>query len=173
MVSSRGPCPSLRDRALMWLAQREHSRQELAQKLHRWLRLVEQSAPAGTDAEPTEPAALAAEVDALLNALQLDGSLSDQRFVESRVNARISRYGNRRIEQELRRYGVDLEAQLRAQLQLTEADRARRVWNAKFGCPAADDSARVRQMRFLAGRGFSADVIRRVVSCDEDEGSPP
>jgi regulatory protein len=37
------------------------------------------------------------------------------------------------------------------------------VWRKKFGAPGEDASARVRQMRFLAGRGFSADVVRRVV----------
>jgi regulatory protein len=35
------PTPSLRQRALMWLAQREHSRRELQDKLQRWVRALE------------------------------------------------------------------------------------------------------------------------------------
>ena len=46
--------------------------------------------------------------------------------------------------------------------------RARAVWGRKFGCLAEDAAARARQMRFLAGRGFSAEVIRRVVSGEDD-----
>ena len=37
------------------------------------------------------------------------------------------------------------------------------VWRRKYGTPAADAAGRVRQMRFLVGRGFSSDVVRRVV----------
>jgi len=35
------PTPSLRQRALMWLAQREHSRRELQDKLQRWVQALE------------------------------------------------------------------------------------------------------------------------------------
>ena len=35
------PRPSLRQRALMWLAQREHSRRELQDKLQRWVQALE------------------------------------------------------------------------------------------------------------------------------------
>jgi len=36
------------------------------------------------------------------------------------------------------------------------------VWLKKFGGPASDAHERARQMRFLAARGFSGEVIRRV-----------
>jgi regulatory protein len=43
------------------------------------------------------------------------------------------------------------------------------VWARKFGGePPPDAAARARQMRFLAGRGFSADVIRRVLQGSDD-----
>ena len=45
-----------------------------------------------------------------------------------------------------------------------ELQRARAVWCKKYGAPAVDAVARAKQMRFLAGRGFSLDVVRRVVS---------
>ena len=42
--------------------------------------------------------------------------------------------------------------------------RASEVWRRRYGEVAADASERARQMRFLASRGFSGDVIRRIVA---------
>jgi len=165
--------PSLRGRALMWLAQREHTRQELAQKLRRWVKALQARPPLGAQRETPAPVPDAGCIESLLDKLQADGHLSDQRFVESRVHARIARFGNRRIEQELRRYGAALDEPGRAELRASEAERARQVWDAKYGRPGANPAERSRQMRFLAGRGFSADVIRRVVAGEiaEDDAS--
>ena len=44
----------------------------------------------------------------------------------------------------------------------TELARAQEVWRRRFGHPPADAAERARQMRFLAGRGFEGDIIRRV-----------
>ena len=152
----RGPAlAALKVRALKWLAQREHSRSELRAKL---LRLAARP-PEGDDA----PADAGTEIDALLDWLAARGYLSDVRFVESRVNARQARYGNLRIRDELRRHGTALDAGTEQTLQATEFERAREVWARKFGAAATDAAARVRQMRFLLGRGFSPEVVRRVV----------
>jgi regulatory protein len=51
----------------------------------------------------------------------------------------------------------------------TELDRAREVWRRRFGALAVDAAERARQMRFLAGRGFEGDVIRRVVQAGDDD----
>jgi regulatory protein len=138
---------------LQWLSQREHSRQELRAKLLR-LAAVEQ-----------------AEVEALLDQLTAQGHLSNTRFVESRVHARHARYGNRRIEMELRQHGLAPDLELREQLRATEMARALEVWRKKFGHRAADASGRARQMRFLAARGFSAEVVHKIVSGDHDNES--
>lgn len=170
---------SIKVRALQWLAQREHSRSELRDKLLRLLqrnnRLTNNAtnatnATSADDAEidaadPDDPAPAdpAAEVEALLVWLEAHGYLSQARFIESRINARQGRYGNQRIRQELKQHGVTLDAEGRQALQLSEFDRAQEVWRKKFDAPAGDAAARVRQMRFLAGRGFSLDVVNRVV----------
>lgn len=166
---------SLKVRALQWLAQREHSRQELHDKL---LRLLQRSALADAAAAQgdecadggvhdgvggIDPAAAAAEVDTVLTWLEQNGHLSNARFVETRVHARLSRFGNRRIQQELQQHGVSLDADTRHALQQSELSRAAAVWRRKYGAPATDAAGRVRQMRFLVGRGFSVDVVRRVV----------
>jgi regulatory protein len=161
----RGAPPSLKGRALQWLAQREHSRAELRRKL---LRLARQRALDHADSGSVDAATgvvdPAAEVDALLDWLVAQRFLSDIRFVESRVNARSARYGNLRIRQELERHGAALDAATAERLQASELARAKAVWARKYGStPAKQAAERARQMRFLAGRGFSAEVIRQVV----------
>ena len=55
------------------------------------------------------------------------------------------------------------------QLRSSEVERARAVWRKKFAAAPQDATARARQMRFLAARGFSGDTIRKVVGgSDED-----
>lgn len=176
MPFSRKP-PSLKARALQALALREHSRSELRRKL---LRPVRQrpgagSPPAqgGEPGGPTEPGpatnthSTSAEVDALLDELQAQGLLSAERFIESRVHARAARFGNRRIQAELAQHGLQLDAQSAQALRASELDRARAVWERRYGGAPSDPppppAERARQMRFLAARGFSPEVIRRVV----------
>ena len=157
------PPVSLKARALQWLAQREHSRMELRRKLL-WARRQDevQSGELAGDAS--------AEVDALLDWLAEHRYLSTQRFVESRVHARSARYGTRRIAHELGQHGMALDAATAEQLDASERARARAVWHRRFGpVPASDAAARAKQMRFLAGRGFAADVIRSVVRDGHDE----
>lgn len=192
---------SLKVRALQWLAQREHSPQELRGKLLRLLldrrpdHRADKRFAHGSDRRPDERgstrpladgpsatglssaaeplpapdvAAAAAEVDELLLWLSQHGYLSPQRFIESRVQARQARFGNVRIQRELKQHGLALDASERQALRDTEFERACEVWRKKYG-PAdppapADAAARVRQMRFLTGRGFSPEVIHRVLA---------
>lgn len=157
-LSSRGL--SLKGRALAWLAQREHSRSELRAKLLRHLK-------AQADGEADDPSVV---LDPLLDWLEQHRYLSDARFAEGRVHVRAARYGNQRIRQELSRHGVTLDAEADQQLRDSELQRAQDVWRRKFGGEVAvDAAARAKQMRFLAGRGFSADVIRKVVRCSDDD----
>ena len=156
------PPPSLQARALGWLAQREHSRSELRRKLLRAARLSESESEAEPAAEPADDTP--EKVDRLLDALQAKGLLSEERFVESRVRVRAPNLGTRRIQMELARHGLKLAAQPLQQLRDSELQRAAQLWQRKFGAPALDPRERARQMRFLAGRGFSGEVIRRVLA---------
>ncbi|MFN5049169.1 regulatory protein RecX [Roseateles sp.] len=179
---------SLKMRAIALLAQREHSLMELRGKLLRLARAraAERAAQAEAAAafaeeggaqtpamlEPESGAAspdLEIEVDTLLVWLQAQGYLDESRFVESRVHARAARYGNRRIQQELSQHGLSLDAEAHARLKDSELERAREVWRRKFGGAAPEDaSARAKQTRFLVGRGFSSEVVRRVLRGDHD-----
>lgn len=160
---------SVKVRALQWLAQREHSRNELRDKL---LRLL-QGRASGDEAAAPGRDEVAAEVETLLQWLESHGYLSQARFVESRVHARQSRFGNLRIQQELKQHGVALSADAQQALRQSELERGREVWRKKYGAPAEDAAGRLRQMRFLAGRGFSMDVVRRIVSRGSKHGDEP
>jgi regulatory protein len=164
-VAAARPPLSLKARALQWLAQREHSRVELRRKLLRAAR--EQARAAEVVADDEDPAV---EIDTLLDWLVAERHLSEARFVESRVHARQARFGQRRIAQELKQHGAALDADSAQRLRATEFDRARAIWARKFGAsPTADAASRAKQMRFLAGRGFAGDVIRRVVQGGSDD----
>ncbi|HMN78156.1 MAG TPA: regulatory protein RecX [Burkholderiaceae bacterium] len=177
---------SLKARALQLLAQREHSRLELrrkllahAERLAREQAADEARAGPGSDA-PGEPAAtrsrrappspqIEAEVDALLDELAASGIASEARFVETRVRARAARHGNLRIVQELARHGLQLSADEARDLKASEYARAKAVWLRRFGAPPSDAAGRARQMRFLAARGFSADIVRRLLRGADDD----
>jgi regulatory protein len=142
--------PDLRARALRLLARREHSRAELQKKL----------AP---------HAESEAQVAVLLDALQAQCLLSDERYAGQRVAARAGRFGNARLEQELRGAGVG-EAETEAALAAggDEGERCRAVWIKKFGTAPASLEERAKQTRFLQYRGFSSAAIRRVLRGDAE-----
>ncbi|XHS79633.1 regulatory protein RecX [Burkholderiaceae bacterium UC74_6] len=157
---------SLKARAIALLAQREHSSIELRRKLIRIAR--ERDSKLIPDADASEPADPSEEVDALLAWLRAQGYLNESRFVESRIHARSSRHGNLRIRQELAQHGLTPDAEQLEKLKDSEFERARSIWQRKFGGAAQqaepqEPAERARQMRFLVGRGFSSEVVRRVL----------
>ena len=211
------PKPSLKMQAIGFLSRREHSRQELREKLlaslrkraredaalaaaeERTAREVAEALQAmpsngiddafappmaaigggdrdgdrdrdrdadvtnGNDAQDPE-----AVVDQLLDWLVANKYLSDQRFVESRVNARAGKQGALMIKHELSRHGLVLEPEQAVALRESEFARAQALWQRKFGDVAADPRARAKQARFLASRGFASDVVRRIVGGEEE-----
>lgn len=162
---------SIKASALRWLAQREHSRNELRVKLLRLLarRAAQQPLERADDLAASHPAV---EVEAVLDWLESGDHLSQQRFIESRVHARQARFGNVRIRHELQQHGLSLDDTTRQALQQTELRRAAAVWRRKFKLPAVDAAERMRQMRFLAGRGFSPEVVRQVLRfVDDSDGN--
>jgi len=118
-------------------------------------------APSPTDdLQLTDPEAA---VDQLLDWLTANKYLDEARFVESRLNARSRKQGTLRIKLELSRHGLALEPEQAVALRETEFARAQALWQRKFGAAAADARERGKQARFLAARGFAADIVRRIV----------
>ena len=155
-VKKSGFAISLKGRALRLLAAREQSRTELEKKLK---------------AHEETPGQLAV----VLDELQAKEFISEARVVESVINRRQAKLGASRIRQELFSKGINKEAVIEAMagLKATELDRAKELWRRKFGVRSDgqpfDRAAQAKQMRFLAARGFSGDVIRRVMAPSDDE----
>jgi len=150
---------SLKSRALQLLAQRDQSRLELRRKLLAHARRREAD-PAG-DAD-IDPGAVV-EVDALLDWLEANRFLSDVRFAESRVHARAQRFGVQRIRSELAQHAVELSPELAASLAASEIERAADVRARRFARLPASASERAAQSRFLLGRGFSPELVQRLM----------
>ena len=149
------PAPSLRGRALRYLAAREHSRAELERKLR----------PHAPEPE---------ELGQLLDEFQRRDLLNESRMVESLLHRRAGRLGAARLRQELNQKGIDRDSVHEAieRLKSTELGRASQVREKKFGSVPPDARAQGRQMRFLASRGFSAEVVRQAVRGAKDEDEP-
>jgi len=150
--SSR-PARSLKARAIAYLSRREHSRAELARKL----------APFVEEGDPLDP---------LLDLLEREGWLSNERFAESVLNRRSARMGANRIVSELRQHKLDdsLIQSIGAQLRDTERARAQAVWRKKFGELPQSPADRAKQIRFLTMRGFSQATISHLLRGDDDRG---
>lgn len=146
--------PSLRERALRHLARRDHSRQELIRKL----------SPYGSEDE----------IEAVLARMSELGLQSDPRYAEALVRSKSSRYGKLRLRHELARRGIDstlIDEVIEHECVASELDRARAVWQSRFGCPPADRNEWARQARFLQTRGFSTDVICKLLKENPDESA--
>ena len=138
---------SIRNKAMDLLARREHSEQELRQKLK----------TRAYDADA---------IDEALQALKADRLQSDERFTETYVNHRFNAgVGPLKIRYELRQKGVSdeladvfLEPLSDQWDELMTRQRVR-----KFGAPIPDDYAeRMKQARFLQNRGFSPESVMRL-----------
>lgn len=144
--------PSLKNRALRLLTNREHSRNELERKL-----------------APYEEAP--GQLAKVLDELAAKDFISHERLVASVVYRRSAKVGVRRVAQELQQKGiapVEMQEAIAA-LKSTEMDRARAVWLRKFGVAATTPQEKARQLRFMASRGFGAEVLYKVVGDPEDD----
>ena len=141
--------PSLKGRALRLLSQREHSRAELERKLRKY---------------EQEPGTLAQALDELA----AKDFISEARVVQSVLHQRASRMGAARVRQELLHKGIAPEAVAEAIAALagSELQRAREVWQQRFGTPPHDAAERAKQMRFMLARGFAAGVVAKVLRED-------
>jgi regulatory protein len=139
--------------AMRLLTRREHSCQEIKQKL--------------------QHKGFAAElVDKITDQLQQEGLLSDARFAENYLRSRCNKgYGPRRIQQELKQRGTSDEI---ISATVIEDDPewfelARKVREKRFG-KALPGSVpeRMKQQRFLQYRGFNQQQLKYAVSEDTE-----
>ena len=138
---------AVRRTAMDLLARREHGRVELTRKLRQ----------RGAPPELIEP-----ELDRLTE----EGLLSEARYLESFVSYRArSGYGPVRIREELGQRGLaraDIDLALR-ECGIDWREQMAEVWQRKFGEQPSDAKERAKQGRFLAYRGYSMDMISRLL----------
>lgn len=137
------PLPPIRDRAMFYLARREHTNQELSRKLLH----------AGYPGD---------EIKAVLEELNQRGWLSSQRFAENYVMQKQSKFGNQKLAYELRQKGVEesvIQEALAGAIE-TELERAGIVWQKKFVAAPNSPAETAQQVRFLQSRGFTNETIR-------------
>lgn len=159
-------------KAVAILSSREHSEKGLRERLLRYTDDVD-------------------AINAVISRLQRENWQSDERFVSTFVQSREHRWGNQKILQALSQHDLDSEqlSELKEDLKESEYQRAREVWIKRFGAKYGVDlydteisvdyesldeaeqesfeaqaKDKAKQMRFLASRGFSADVVYRVVN---------
>lgn len=149
------PARSLLSRAIALLARRDHSRAELARKLARYLTEGDDSA----------------ELIRVLDELDRNQLLSDERLAAAVARNRRQRFGDARIRHDLRRFGVadEVSAIALATLAGSEVARAHEVWSKRFNALPTSAAERAKQARFLQSRGFSLDSIFRVLRAKADD----
>lgn len=129
------------------LARREHGRVELARKLR------QRGAPPDL-------------IEQALDRLCEQGLLSESRYLESFVRSRANAgYGPLRIREELAQRGLpraDIEQALRDS-GFDWNEQLRELWQRKFGQLPADAKERAKQGRFLSYRGYSLELISRLL----------
>jgi regulatory protein len=112
-------------------------------------------------------------VEAVLSSLQDEKLLSDARFVQEFVSARVRRgSGPMKIRAELRGRGVtgELVTEALAGLKAGSAQGAEAARRKRFGESLPKDmQERSRQARFLQQRGFSMDDILKALKGDLEE----
>jgi regulatory protein len=143
---AKKPEISLRARAMRYLARRDHSRAELQSKL---LPFVQEGD----------------ELVSVLDDLVAHDWLSDTRAASQLVHAKRNRFGTQRIVHELRQKGIpnNLIDEAMPELNESELDSAMVVWQRKFGTIAQDEKEKGKQVRFMQSRGFSLDIIFKVM----------
>jgi len=138
----------LKVRALRFLTRREHSRAELASKL----------AP-----HAESPQAL----EALLDDLTQRKQLSDERYAETRAHWLSRKYGAAKVRQDLKEHGV-ADALIERVSAEGDLEKARTILARKYRAPATTREEKAKRARFLQSRGFSYEIIRRLLSTGDE-----
>jgi len=140
----------LKQRALRYLVRREHSRAELERKL-----------------SPHAPSQQA--VQEVLEHLLSRKHLSDERFAQERARSLSRKYGPAKIRQDLKARGI-ADQVIDGVCDGDELERARAILQKKFPAKTETREEQARRACFLQGRGFSAEVVHRLVLRGEDAG---
>jgi regulatory protein len=169
---SAPPSPrTLKTRAVYYLSKREHSRVELAKKLSQPTVKARQAAFVHKIELPAAPSAEL--IESVLDDLQRQGFLNDERFAHGLARKNAIKHGAARVMASLGQHKLDANTtqQLAQQLKESELSRCYDVWARKFDLINHDEldylqaqAAMGKQGRFLMQRGFSGDAVKKVLN---------
>lgn len=156
-----------------YLSKREYSYVELAQKLKPYAASELENNDEYADFE-INPNDFDDKIKVILDDFKQRGWLSDERYAEQMSHARQRKFGSQRIANELRQKGVadEVIAEAIESAQANDLDNARVIWQKKYGQAPKDRNEWAKQARFLQGRGFGFDIIKRIIAesaKDDDE----
>ena len=160
LIDPKKMLEKIRRHALYLLARRDHTRQELWQKLSR--------------KDYPKP-----DIDSVLTRLEEAELINSARFAENYTHYRRRKgYGPKRIIMELQAKGVD-EAVIAEHVEITDNAwfaELSTIWHKQFkGRLPADQKNYGRQMRFLYNRGFTQDQINKLfkqIKLTDDDDDP-
>jgi regulatory protein len=151
-------------RAIWYLSRREYARLELKQKLSHafsdteWQRI---------ESSPSTPEL----IESVLEHLAQNNWQSDARFANQISKTKGERYGSARVKQTLNQKGLAREIidEKINELAESEPQRAYEVWQKKFGQLPTNSAEYAKQTRFMAYRGFSFDLIKKILKGDIED----
>lgn len=131
------------------LARREHTRRELKEKLLR-------------------RGFSEAEFDSVLDACEEKGWIDEHRYVNVYLRSKRNRFGIRKLLSELESKGISRKVlqKFKGEILLGEFEAARLIWSKKFSETPINPVERSKQVRFMIGRGFEQETIKRVLSLE-------
>jgi regulatory protein len=133
------------------LGKREYSRAELRKKISVYAESL--------DIEKDD-------IEDMLSELEKDSWLSDKRFTEQFIFSRKNKFGIKKIAHELRTKGVNdlIISHAIDSIRSEEFSLAQKIWEKKFKGLPIDNQEKVKQIRFLQGRGIDPFIIQKILS---------
>ena len=163
----------LRNKATYYLSLREYSYQELRKKLRNSaLKDFEVNTEnAKDDLSPDTNIQVSLDwlyqaADEVVDDFKARSLLSDARFTEQVIHARKAKFGSSRIAYELKQKGIDesLVSAAIANVKADEFTNALDICRKKYKATPQTREEWAKQARFLQSRGFSFDVIKKVLN---------
>lgn len=139
---------NLRQKAFELLARRDYAYHELSTKLLTYTQ------------ETTA-------IKQLLDELVAQDWINDDRFIKNFITRKATRYGPQKLKYLLQQktHNQELVAENLKTIAIDELENARKVWLQKFkGHIATEQKDKNRQIRFLLSRGFSLNIIFKIIN---------
>lgn len=147
MYTKNNVMVDIKAKALYFLSRREYAYRELFIKLQKYTQDLD-------------------EIKVVLKDLQDKGWLSEERYINNYLENKSNKYGIAKVKYDLicKTGNYDLVEQIIRETDIDEYQNAYKLWHKKFGKIATDFLSSQKQIRFLYNKGFSMDIIKKIVT---------